>query len=510
MATVVDRRRESDKRFFSSRKRFMDRNKKGIRKAMDKAIADGSIKNVGKDGIDVTIPRGDIHEPKIHHGQGGIQRQVRPGNKQFSGGDQFEKPPGGAGGPGGDQPGEPSDPSDSGEGSDEFVFTISEEEFLNYLFEDMELPNLTKKNAESITQTKPKRAGFVSDGPPNKMDLARSKTTQILRNVAAKKPKNREILEALKEQYTLLSAYAPDYEDGAAETYFASFKGKRLSDNIDGLTVKVAELLNTYESALSEEDAARIAELDDVIGNAEHRKSLVPKWNDLDLVFRHHEKVPVPTTQAAMFCMMDVSGSMDEHKKANAKLFYMLLYRFLKRNYAKVDVVFIRHTTEAEEVDEETFFYDRQTGGTKVSTALEKMQEIIDARYPTADWNLYGAQASDGENWGGDNAICIELMDHLMTQIQAYFYTEVKYPGRNFDFGESLWQAYKPQVEKHKGQFFMGKINEKKDIWPIFREFFKKREDYERNPSNSSSVSAMNAAMTPFSASMSPLRPSPI
>lgn len=507
MANVVDRRHEErGKRFFSSRQRFLKRNKKKVREAMDKAIANGSIESIGQGGVDVTIPRDDINEPKIHHGQGGVNRQVRPGNKQFSQGDTFDKPPGGGGGGEG---GEPGDPSDSGEGQDEFVFNLSEEEFLNYLFEDMELPNLKKKSAESITQTQPKRAGFVSEGAPNKLDLAKSKHTQIMRKAASTKPKNREIMNALREQYSMLAPYAPDYEDGADEEYFQTFKKRRLADSIEELSGEVVDLYNTYKDALSDEDEARFEELNETIENAENRKSLVPKWNDLDLVYRHHERVPVPTTKAAMFCMMDVSGSMDEHKKANAKLFYMLLYRFLKRNYEQVDVVFIRHTTEAEEVDEETFFYDRQTGGTKVSTALEKMQEIIDQRYPVADWNLYGAQASDGENWGGDNEICIQLMDKLMEQIQAYFYTEVKWPGRDFDFGESLWEAYTPQVDKHEGQFFMGKIKEKKDIWPVFREFFKKREEYEDSPKSSASVAAMNANMTPF-ANMSPLRPAPL
>lgn len=320
MANVVDRRHEErGKRFFSSRQRFMKRNKKKVREAMDKAIANGSIESIGKGGVDVTIPRDDIHEPKIYHGQGGVNRQVRPGNKHFNQGDTFPKPQGSGGG--GGQGGEPGEPSDSGEGQDEFIFTMSEEEFLNYLFEDMELPNLKKKNAASITQTKPKRAGFVSEGAPNKLDLAKSKETQIARMAASIKPKNREILNALKEQYSMLSAYSPDYEDGAAETYFQTFKKRRLTDSIEELGDKVEELYATYKEALSEEDSARFDELNDAIESAEGRKSLVPKWNDLDLVYRHHEKVPVPTTKAAMFCMMDVSGSMDEHKKANAKLF---------------------------------------------------------------------------------------------------------------------------------------------------------------------------------------------
>lgn len=246
---------------------------------------------------------------------------------------------------------------------------------------------------------------------------------------------------------------------------------------------------------MSDEDKARYDELSEDIAAQDKKKSLIPKWNDMDLSYRNHEQVPTPTTKAVMGCLMDVSGSMDEHKKANAKLFYMLLYRFLKRNYSEVDIVFIRHTQEAEEVNEETFFYDQKTGGTKVSTAIEKMQEVIDDRYPVADWNIYVAQASDGENWPGDTAVCVDKLDELMSKVQAYFYTEVKWPGRDLVHGESLWDEYAQLAAKHKGEFFMGKINEKKDIWPVFREFFKKHEDYEPEVSKSSSVASMTAAM---------------
>ena len=78
-----------------------------------------------------------------------------------------------------------------------------------------------------------------------------------------------------------------------------------------------------------------------------------------------------------MFCLMDVSGSMDEARKDLAKRFFILLYLFLTRHYEKIDVVFIRHHTQAQEVDEENFFHARETGGTVVSSALVLMDEII-------------------------------------------------------------------------------------------------------------------------------------
>ena len=99
-----------------------------------------------------------------------------------------------------------------------------------------------------------------------------------------------------------------------------------------------------------------------------------------------------------MFCLMDVSGSMTEHMKDLAKRFYMLLYVFLKRRYRHVEIVFIRHTDRAEEVDEETFFHGPASGGTLVSSALQAMHDIVRSRFRPADWNIYAAQASDGDN----------------------------------------------------------------------------------------------------------------
>ena len=110
---------------------------------------------------------------------------------------------------------------------------------------------------------------------------------------------------------------------------------------------------------------------------------------------------------------MDVSGSVDEHLKDLAKRFYSLLYLFLSRRYRYVEVVFIRHTHEAEEVDEDTFFNSRETGGTVVSTALEEMMRVVSDRFPPANWNIYAAQASDGDNLPIDNEKTVALLEEL-------------------------------------------------------------------------------------------------
>jgi uncharacterized sporulation protein YeaH/YhbH (DUF444 family) len=178
--------------------------------------------------------------------------------------------------------------------------------------------------------------------------------------------------------------------------------------------------------------------------------------------------VPVPTTKAVMFCVMDVSGSMDEQRKELSKRFFILLYLFLTRHYDKIELVFIRHHTQAQEVTEEEFFHATETGGTVVSSALVLLDEIIRARYPTNEWNLYVAQASDGDNWHHDSSRCRELLsDKILPLVRYFAYVQVAQTEQN------LWDEYLQLSETHK-QFAMRKVLDASQIYPVFRELFKK------------------------------------
>ena len=169
-----------------------------------------------------------------------------------------------------------------------------------------------------------------------------------------------------------------------------------------------------------------------------------------------------------MIATVDVSGSMNEHMKDLAKRFYSLLYLFLNRRYEHVDVVFIRHTHEASEVDEQTFFYSRETGGTVVSSALVLMDEIARARYPTSEWNIYGAQASDGDNWHHDSGRCRELLAEKILPLCRYFaYVQVA------DEEQNLWEEYSALAAENK-VFAIRKVTEANQIYPVFRDLFKK------------------------------------
>ncbi len=197
----------------------------------------------------------------------------------------------------------------------------------------------------------------------------------------------------------------------------------------------------------------------------------IPFIDTFDLRYNHHIKVPRPTSQAVMFCVMDVSGSMNQSMKDMAKRFFLLLYLFLKRNYKKIDVVFIRHHTSAREVEEEEFFYSRETGGTIVSSALKLMKEIMAARYPAEEWNIYGAQASDGDNWNDDSPLCQELLSgSIMPQVQYFAYIEIT-PREH----QALWQAYEAVKHDWPSIFAMQQIVEAGDIYPVFRALFSRK-----------------------------------
>jgi uncharacterized sporulation protein YeaH/YhbH (DUF444 family) len=478
MTTVVDRRNQTGNTASASRRRFLERYKGYAKKAVDRAISGGNVTDIGKGGVDVNIPKGDLSQPTIHHGQGGVRQKVLPGNKEYIAGDRIKRSGGGGGGGGGN--GNGNGASEDGEGDDDFVFHISEEEFLNYIFEDLELPNLTAKSNSDVEQTKPKYAGIASQGPFSKLDLPRSRRKKMGRLFAAEKPYKDRILELLGEEMTILSNYgAPMTPANDAPSPWVSRKRK-----IELLEGNVQTLRFAFGDAVSPEHQTRMLAIDDEIADLRKRAGLIPAWNEsTDLRFRFHAPQPVPNTKAVMFCLMDVSGSMSQEKKDNAKIFYLLLYRFLQRHYQRTDIVFIRHHSTAEVVDEKEFFYGTATGGTVVSTALEEMLKVIKDKYPVKDWNIFGAQASDGDNSFSDNPKCEKLMGDIMKLVQGYFYTELPYRDT-----QQLWDTYKKVEGQNPGKFWMGLIHQRKDIWPLFREFFKKRANVE--PGNTHAAAA--------------------
>ncbi len=417
---IIDRRLAGKNKSIGNRERFLRRHHNQVRDAVRRAVDGRGIRDMER-GEDIHIPKRDISEPVFGHGQGGTREMVHPGNQEYVAGDQIERPKGGGGKGGGK-----GDPSDSGEGDDDFVFHLSKEEFMQIFFDDLALPRLTQTQLAETPEWKSHRAGFVSDGTPSNLSVVRSMRGAIGRRLAIGAGSRGE-LHALQEELELV----------------------------------LAQPLTAMREARREDLEARI-------GVLKNRLSRIPYLDPIDLRFRSRVKVPVPTTKAVMFCLMDVSGSMDEGRKELSKRFFILLYLFLTRHYDKIDLVFIRHHTQAQEVDEENFFHARETGGTVVSSALVLMDEIIKARYSPSEWNIYGAQASDGDNWHHDSGRCRELLTEQLLPACRYFaYVQVA------DEEQNLWEEYTRLQTSHP-HFAMRKVTEASQIYPVFRELFKK------------------------------------
>ncbi len=417
---IIDRRLSGKNKSIGNRERFLRRHKEQIREAVKRAVDGRGIRDMER-GEEVRIPKKDLSEPVFGHGEGGVREVVRPGNTEHVRGDRIAKPPGGGGGQGGGKA------SDSGEGEDDFVFHLSREEFMQVFFDDLALPNLERTQLADTPEYKSHRAGYVSDGTPTNLHVVRSMRGALGRRIALGTSKRRELHE-LEERLDLLHR-----EDARKPDVLAAMQ----------------------------ETEARIQFL-------RQRIKAIPFLDPIDLRFRNRVRVPVPTSRAVMFCLMDVSGSMDESRKDLAKRFFILLYLFLTRHYEKIEVVFIRHHTQAQEVDEQNFFHATETGGTVVSSALVLMEEIIRERYPRSEWNIYGAQASDGDNWHHDSGRCRELLADKILPLCRYFaYVQVAEAEQN------LWEEY-AKLSDEVGHFAMRKAVEAAQIYPVFRELFKK------------------------------------
>ena len=499
--TIVDRRGASD-RATSDRNRFIRRNKKAVRRAVrEKFTHNGDIQDPGKGGVDVPIPDADISEPGIHHGKGGTYEAVLPGNKKYTTGDRIPKDQQGTGqGCGG---------SPDGEGEDDFVFHLNEEEFLDILFEDLELPNLAETEFMDMEVTKPRRAGFTSEGPPSKRDMYATKGRQIKRQVAANSETNNEIIDKLTEKKDILQAYTE--KGGTAKRKVSkprSKAGKNFSGEFQPVNTQIAKLETRCKklwknvgNLLEEEDQQKIGEIDEALKQLYQSRRATPTMDPSDVKYRHHVHEPTPNTQAVMSCLMDVSGSMDEQKKYRAKGYMAYLYLFLTRKYDKVDVVFIRHTQEAAEVDQDQFFHGQETGGTIVSSGLEKTREILEERYPRGQWNRYVAQASDGDNFPDDNRNVDLELDLIVPEVNGFRYVEVESEFSNemkhmlgrASNGSDLWELYEGKAAKYPKKMRLGHIKDDSDVGAVFRDHFSKRETVKNELK--SSAAAMKPAV---------------
>jgi uncharacterized sporulation protein YeaH/YhbH (DUF444 family) len=413
---IVDRRLNPSNKSLENRQRFLRRAKALIQGAVKKSSEGRDIKDV-LEGGEVSIPLDGMNEPRFHR-QGGTRDLVFPGNKKFEEGDILPRS--------GEGRGRGSD-AGQGDGEDAFRFVLSRDEFVDLFLDDLELPDLAKRKLAETQTEGLRRAGYTTSGSPANISISRTVRLAAARRVALRRPRSETIAQ--------------------------------------------------LEAALAEcPDERRV----EILAELEALKSKfrrIPYIDPIDIRYRRFETTPKPVAQAVMFCLMDVSGSMSEHMKDLAKRFYMLLYVFLTRRYRYVAIVFIRHTDRAEEVDEDTFFHDPASGGTLVSSALEAMHEIVRTRYRPADWNIYAAQASDGDNSYSDGELTGRLLSELILPVTQFFaYLEVGEPGANMPGASesSLWTLYQT-LRSEGAPLSMRKVTQRSEIFPVFHDLFHRR-----------------------------------
>ncbi|WP_293858607.1 YeaH/YhbH family protein [uncultured Alsobacter sp.] len=432
---IVDRRLNPGGKSLENRQRFLRRAQALVRRAVREQTRDRGIRDMEKGG-DVSIPSDGVREPTLRRSsQGGKRDMVLPGNRDFVEGDTIARP-GGGGGRGG------AEGAPDGGGEDDFRFALSQDEFLDLFLDDLELPDLAKRKVEGIENVEWRRAGYSVSGSPANLALLRTMRNSLSRRIALKRPKGEELLELEREAEALEASAA---------------------------------------------DPVRLAFVRERIAVLDQRRRRIPWIDPIDLRYRQFSPYPRPVAQAVMFCLMDVSGSMTEPMKDLAKRFYALLYIFLKRRYKHVEIVFIRHTHVAAEVDEDTFFHSTETGGTVVSTALEEMRRIVAERFRPNDWNIYAAQASDGDNAPNDKERTGDLLQNAILPVCQYFaYLEVGTEDEPSSLGlgsrpSDLWRTY-DALRQEGAPFGMRKVRHRRDIFPVFRELFQKRSEARSAP----------------------------
>jgi uncharacterized protein len=418
---IVDRRLNPGSKSLENRQRFLRRAKALVQGAVKKSSQERDIKDV-LEGGEVSIPLDGMNEPRFRR-EGGTRDMVLPGNKKFIEGDMLPRS--------GEGRGKASDPGE-GDSEDAFRFVLSRDEFVDLFLDDLELPDLAKRKLAEAEGEGIRRAGYSTSGSPANISVSRTVRLALARRVALRRPRPEQIAE--------LEAEAADCDEA---------RRAELMAEIDALKAKLQR---------------------------------IPFIDPIDIRYRRFETTPKPVAQAVMFCLMDVSGSMTEHMKDLAKRFYMLLYVFLKRRYRHVEIVFIRHTDRAEEVDEETFFHGPASGGTLVSSALQAMHDIVRSRFRPSDWNIYAAQASDGDNSSSDGEVAGRLLTEMILPVSQFFaYLEVgESGGHTFDLSDSsLWSLYQ-RLRADGAPLSMRKVSDRSEIFPVFHDLFHRRGKQEK------------------------------
>jgi hypothetical protein len=366
----------------SDRRRHKQKIEKAIREGIHNIVADESI--IGDNGKKkFKIPVRGIKEYRFVYGDNSGKKVGSAPGKDIKRGQKIGEA---------DQEQQAQGNKAGNEKGEEFYeVEISLDELSEYLFSELELPDLKKKQLTNISSDKLKRSGYRSEGILPRLDRKKSAIARIKRMKA--------------------SGFNPD-------------------------TAEEGETFPFHED---------------------------------DLKYRHYKLKQEPCTNAVIFFVMDVSGSMTQDKKFLARSFCFLMYQFLRSKYEQIEIVFITHDTEAREVDEESFFTRGASGGTIASSGVELVQEVIEKRFHPSSWNIYIFQCSDGDNYTSDNYKFVEAVSELKEVAQLYGYCEIdpdrKGYGANYPDFNTLYSVLQSSVDE---KLKISYIFQKEDVWQAF------------------------------------------
>lgn len=437
---IIDRRKNAKGRSSVNRRKFIERVKDTLKEGVREHIRKANLKDlIGPGSKKVKVPARNIQEPNFRHDGTGINDIVRPGNDRFVPGDKINRPEqgGGSGNKG----------SDSGEGDDSFVFHLTKEEFLELFFENCALPNLVRKTLAIVNEEELRRTGLTSDGSPSALNIERSMRKAKSRKFALRAMKQKELRE-LEAKLKELDDEIVDLESRGEDTIDARRHRQVVVDKIEGV---------------------------------KRRIGAIPFIDPMDLKYNHWSNVQLPTVQAVVFHVMDVSGSMSEHMKEMAKTFFILLHLFLEQHYTHVELVFVKYHSEAKETSEHDFFYGTETGGTVTSKALKVVADAIQERYPPSLWNIYVAHASDGDNFGYDNKeVERYLTQHILPAVQYYAYVQVAnemtihWGTGGANDPDSLWGPFEKLKQSYRN-LDCAMVETPDQVYPVFVKLFEKK-----------------------------------
>lgn len=439
---------------------FVDRRKTGRGKSLPnrqkllKRIQD-SIKNSKPEDIDaqgvqsassapskqlanpVKIAREALNEPTFSYArQTGELDLILPGNDRWLKGDEFpldenEDGQGTAGGPG-----------DNGE--DDFVIHVNRNEFYDIYFADCELPDLEQSTEKELPEAVLKPAGFQKDGNPGQLSVIRSYRNSIGRRKAL------------------------TFDD---------------REELDRLQLRLDELMVSdvlRDTMIHEEWVAEIQAINKRMAEIRDRITALPLFEKVDHRYRKTERVMVKSADAVLMMAMDISGSMTEEKKRTARKFFSLQYAFIKRKYPNTQLVFIWHTDDAEECDEETFFTTRVNGGTQISPAIELSHTVIKRDYDANVTNIYWSYAGDLDNFEWDNKLLITAMeDHgFLGKLRHAVVCQVgeEMGGYNGMPGGQMkcWTIFE-SIAKTSKKLHLAKIEDDNGVFDAFKKIYGKK-----------------------------------